>query len=507
MFSSFSDFPKTYHWIILVCLPSVVAISSSSIWIDEGVTVYLASQSSLSGMFTEILSSNGSEIQMPGYMVYMWGWVKLFGVKEITLRASNLPFLILLLFSILLLPRKNEFKIISILLICMSPLVAYYMNEARSTISLFSFSGISLCGTILFCDGSQRQARLGKVVTILSITLGACFNLLAFFVIPAIGAFVLVHYWILKSNPPRIHQLLKAALVSASFLLPLSVYYLWTFARGSGGMRERPTLLNICYAVYEFVGFGGVGPPRNDLRQSFSVLTFEPYVLPIMLFGLVIFGVFTVLLLEKRRNGLFHSVIGEPFLMGFVAGLFLFSVMSFVVSFRFWGRHLLFIYPFVMFFVSRVLVDIFGDANSKHRSLKILLAFFAGFWLYSDFNLRFVEAYQKENYRLAVRTAVELKRPTGAILWVGSPNAAAYYGLDFPELKQPEGWRVIQDAMDVKNRSKSEVDMIVRENREAVLVVFAKDDLFDREHAWRDYVAVHQPRCSFSGRDFSIYIL
>jgi len=58
-----------YKWLIAIFLASLfcaLTISSSSIWIDEGLTAYIASQRSLGSAFSFVMQYRGSEIQMPG---------------------------------------------------------------------------------------------------------------------------------------------------------------------------------------------------------------------------------------------------------------------------------------------------------------------------------------------------------------------------------------------------------------------------------------------------------
>jgi len=74
-----------------------LSISNQSLWIDEGLTAWLASQHGLSGLFhaMRVASEATTQPLEPAYHLYTWGWVKVFGVSEFALRASNIPFAVL----------------------------------------------------------------------------------------------------------------------------------------------------------------------------------------------------------------------------------------------------------------------------------------------------------------------------------------------------------------------------------------------------------------------------
>ena len=147
--------------LLLVCLffaISVIPISSTSIWIDEATTAYLASQDTFFALLDKFLTLSTSESLMPGYILYSWIWEKAFGHSELSLRLSNLPPFLLLLLSVYFLPRKASFRFTIIAIFSLSPFIWYNMNEARSTIAIFSFAGLSLVGLLYyFSQKSETQ--------------------------------------------------------------------------------------------------------------------------------------------------------------------------------------------------------------------------------------------------------------------------------------------------------------------------------------------------------------
>ena len=65
--------------------------------------------------------------------------------------------------------------------------------------------------------------------------------------------------------------------VTAPCFVCLAAYYLYTLLIGAKGMIVKPGLPNLAFATYELLGFGGLGPPRNVLREAPSLHTFFPY--------------------------------------------------------------------------------------------------------------------------------------------------------------------------------------------------------------------------------------
>src|SRR5262245_55615426 len=141
---------KCFFWFVFFCAISVIPISSASMWIDEATTAYLASQDTFFALIDTFSNLTSSESLMPGYILYTWICEKGFGHSEISLRLSNLPPFLLLLLSIYFLPRKAVFRFTVITLFTLSPFMWYNINEARSTISIFSFAGMTLVGLLYY---------------------------------------------------------------------------------------------------------------------------------------------------------------------------------------------------------------------------------------------------------------------------------------------------------------------------------------------------------------------
>ena len=66
-----------------------VAISRQSFWIDETETAMKAVQPTLAGWWQLLYAEHNSNLQLPLYMFYIWGWARVFGASEFALRAAK----------------------------------------------------------------------------------------------------------------------------------------------------------------------------------------------------------------------------------------------------------------------------------------------------------------------------------------------------------------------------------------------------------------------------------
>lgn len=87
------------RWIVLLLgislMAGLVAVSPESFWIDEGWTAFFAAQPDFGSLAAAMKIETVSDVQVPFYVAYLWVWEKAFGPGEWTLRAANLPWLLL----------------------------------------------------------------------------------------------------------------------------------------------------------------------------------------------------------------------------------------------------------------------------------------------------------------------------------------------------------------------------------------------------------------------------
>ena len=116
----------------LTILVGLLAIRPDSLWIDEANSASKAIQPNLSAFVGLLKTDRGSDLQMPAYMVALWGWEKIFGKTEYALRSLNIMFFLSALAAVWLgLRGPAGRRWIFTLLACSSAYLWAYLSEAR----------------------------------------------------------------------------------------------------------------------------------------------------------------------------------------------------------------------------------------------------------------------------------------------------------------------------------------------------------------------------------------
>jgi 4-amino-4-deoxy-L-arabinose transferase-like glycosyltransferase len=498
------------YWSIFFLILILIPISNYSIWVDESMTAFIASQPTIFEFYYKMLGTNLSESQMPGYMLYIWTWIKVFGFSEISLRLSNVPFLFFFILVLLSSPLDKWTKLIIAGISCFSPIIWFYLNEARYVILIFSASGICITSIIYYFNGNLQQKKFGIILFTLSTMFGISLNMLFLFFLLPITVFALLFAFRTDANLKQCIQewLISIAIIAIS-CISWMFYYIWTVQKGAGGMLETPGIGNIAYTLYEFFGFIGIGPPRDVLRehQSFQViLSYLPLIIPLLLSYLALVG---LIVYQFKKN--LKILLFNPFFISFVIGFVSFLLVAYAFQFRFWGRHLIFIYPFLIFYISEVIIQSINNHSIKKAYFIIASAFLVLFGI-SNFNIRFSEAYQKENNKLAVETAVNFADTDKDIIWISYGGLCAeYYGLrsNISNDNVPLDWPHIRTVELIIARD----PQLVKEKLEAyrmkgaIIVFFNKSLDYDKNEVFKNFIKNHETTLLMKNSGFMIYDL
>jgi hypothetical protein len=294
----------------------------------------------------------------------------------------------------------------------------------------------------------------------------------------------------------------KPVLFSAPFFLILGGYYLWMILEGSGGrLRQHdgaaPDLRHIVFVFYEFFGFLGLGPPRNVLRAAQSLDVFTPYLIWVIPFALLLLSVGgSVVFLSRKSSKNIGWFLKSPYLWGFVFGYLCFCFFAFLMNFVFYGRHMIFLYPYFIFVIAYVISQMWHNGNLLgFRNIVIVGLLFM--YLISDIRLRYQSEYSKDNYRLAVRTAMSISGPHTPIYWAANLTNGAFYGLFYSNvdpsiIEIPPSWRRIRKAYFASNWSYGVIKRQIGIFDSAVLVL-SKPDLFDTRGGWHSFIKKNNP--------------
>jgi hypothetical protein len=456
---------------VLLCL----GVSGVSLWIDEGYSVRLAIQTSLTAWANTLSSMRGSDPQMPGYYLYLWAWARIFGISEWALRLANFPWAVLFTASL----AWGAECVLNIrrawLIVCLSPFLWFYMNEARPYAMVIGISMITTVAAVAYTENPQRfpHAPWWGMVSLLVLW---SIHMLTIVLAPSLLLFIYVMRTV--SFKQFVKEWFLPVVVTAPCFVGLAAYYLYTLLGGRGGQLEKPGLSNLAFAIYEFLGFGGLGPPRNVLRETPSLHTFFPY-LPSLALGAVAFGVVVLVILFHKRGSTERRVVFGLFI-SFAAGLFLTLALSYAAHFRVLGRHMATFFPLFALFLLTGLLAGRTRRNSKMVACALLLLGIT--WSISDFRQRLLPSYEKDDYRDAAALARSALARGEPVLWLAHADTARYYGLRITEALNPESVPPPDATAAVSGAcSRRWFEQALQEHRAVLVVMSDKPDLFDRD--------------------------
>jgi hypothetical protein len=393
---------------------------------DEVSTAIIACQRSVGEWWQALLKDSGSTVQMPLYIVYIWGWEKVFGHAEWVLRAANLPWVAL---GLLALPRRQVFLL---LVVVLSPFTWYYVNEARPYAMQLGASLLILGALWRLAQADNDRERGNPEGGAEALWLGGfLFGLLIL-----AGSSLLGVIWVAAAlgsavallGFPKLGCLFRRHLVQLAIFLAilccLALYYLWSLKAGAKASYGTTSTANILFAAYEVLGLAGFGPGRGQIREQ-GLASFYPYFILLGLhtiaLGIVIgAGCWSVL----RRPSARASILVFVWVSG--AGVLLIAA-GIVKHVSVLGRH----FTPVVSMTSALIAT--GIAWLWHRSKagKIVATAFLALSLGSSLCIRFAERHAKEDYRQAATLALAAVAQGQVVCWSGNGMCAEYYGLHF----------------------------------------------------------------------------
>lgn len=440
-----SRFKKIWTWLAIILIAGIF-ISPDSFWIDEGNTAYRAMQPDLLSWFSALTTINGSDAQMPGYMLYVWVWQKFSGNSEFALRMSNLPWLFLIIFALRRFPM-------AVIVALTSPFILNYLNELRPYLMQIAGASVAVNGISRLTENARsgwRRILAGCLIMCASSLLGVLWSL---------GALV----YVITEEPSRLkfRWFWQGCLMFFPAFGALGTYYAWTLIKGQGAaLMGGKFVVSLAAATYELLGLAGLGPEKVKLRiDPQSLLEYSWCLVPAALLcgGTILWSLSRWYAATSRKQVAAAACgIGIPIL--------LLLILVILKDFRVLGRHLA---PMVI-----LLVLLIGKAattaNSRFVSMtdrltriSVLLVITLG--IASSLSLRFAPRHRKDDYRGAVaiaRDAIIRKIP---VLWVADEWTAYFYGMDQGQI----GWKPWRNNMPLPVLNQHE------------LVIVTKPDIYD----------------------------
>jgi hypothetical protein len=442
-----------------------LAISQQSYWIDEALTALKAARPSLGGWWQHIVAEQASDLQMPVYMLYAWGWAKLFGTGEWVLRTANLPWFVggVAAFA---LSFRGLHRLFAAAVVVLSSFAWFYLDEARPYAMQLGLS-LFLVAAIRFLNATSGD--VGKenrwVWTFCAgLWLLAGTSLLGVF---WCGAAVVALVVVLgRARVLDLWRSVRGAwLVLGVGLCGLAVYYLWTLSAGARASTAGTTnLQNAVFIGYELLGFGGLGPGRLEIREA-GLTAFRAHVLP-----LAVYGGFVVVVLVAGAARLGRCAARKLAVVGTVMAVTLGCLLlaGWALHFRVLGRHC------APAFVAVMVVLVAGATELISRRgwwQRLVVAGFLALSLGSCLSARFAARHQKDDYRAAADRARVALAAGQNVWWSADRSGAEFYGVPLRDTatgRADRAWWVVNASAD------SLLDIPLPD-----VVVCSKPDLYD----------------------------
>ena len=478
--------------VVLMVLALTLAIRTESFWTDELSSAFLASQNTWQHLVS-CLGSLGSEAQMPLHIVWLWFWSRFFETGEWALRAANIPWAILAVVSWIGLLRKGSYGMWATGLL-ISPFICYYMNEARPYVMTFATSMLALYALESLCAVSSETCG-SKHTVALVVGIGLCVgaSMLNLILVPSLIAYLMMRLSgasVLKGW----RNLMRYNLGTLGNLLVLlggiAAYYLFTLVQGHGGQREPFTWINASYAIYEMLGFGGLGAPRILLRELSVASVLSRYGTTLVL-GLIVWCLVVAVMWLRRREILQDPIVRAAW-TGLVVGILALAGSATFFKVSLWGRHFMVVMPLLLLGLAGAL-----DAARKGAPLasKLSLLVLIGLFAVSSVRQRGLDDYRKDPLREAVAELREIIRqsPSKPVVMVSSPLALWYYGEDMTFFVTPVfGWS------DARSRRWQSV------HSEYVILVH-RADKFDPQGNWTSSLGTAKAKLLWQSGNIKIY--
>ncbi len=473
--------------LVFVTLIAAIAVSNQSLWIDEGNSAMKAIQPSFVLFWEKMKELGGSDLQMPLYMGLLWAWEKIFGDSEYALRALNIPFFILSAAVLLYLwDAERRLKLAFIYLICFSPLLWVYLDEARPYV--LQFFGATFVVVALW--NQSKTPSLDKNLSVFCIgALALCGSSLTgviftfWFGLAFLVILIRQHVWhsIFSSK-----QNLVALLVTSIGMCVLGLYYFWTLTQGARASGVGKTdLLSIGFCLYELLGFSGLGPDRLSLREH-GITALKPFLLSLgsLVVVLIALGTSSMVLFTKgSRTDRNEYLIFAAVLCGAVSML----AIGYIAHFRVLGRHLMPVLPFILLLLSLGIIELWQTEKKLSRAVVLSLCLLL---MLSCISTRFSARFAKDDYRTAAQIAKSSLESGKTIWWAADSATANYYGLEFDE-----------KLINIFSFSKSDLQNAPAPS----LVLLSKVDIYDSNRFISDYLAKNIFTNIKNIKAFSIY--
>ena len=417
-------------WAALALVVCGLAISNQSFWIDEANTAVRAGQPTLVKWWQEMMILKGSDLQMPGYMVFAWGWEKLVGLNEYALRAGNAPWFLLGLIAMFRAVTASRLQKCLALVVLTNPLIWQYLNEARPYAMQIGMSSVVFFS--LYRLGCEQNAPCRERYWIIALCVSSLIlstsSLLAML---WLGAYLVAA--VLSTSMVRLRRLAQEYwlcwVLTFTLLFALGLYYLWTLHVGgrAAALEHATGFKNVPFILYELLGFNGLGPGRLAIRTG-GLHAFLPWLPWLAIYAAVLLPVLVLGWRQVVASMPLWTLVCWAGAFATVAAFIL--AMGVAVGFRVLGRHFLPALPLILFMLG---AGVNALLSRRGQVGQVVIVGFLGLTLVSSLNLRFSERHAKDDYRGAAMLGRQALARGESVWWSACLEGAEVYHLPVAE--------------------------------------------------------------------------
>ena len=475
-------------------LVSGVAIDSRSFWIDEFGTWLISQQPSLATWWKEFLAYPDSDGQLPFYHFFIYGWSKLFGGSEYSLRAANVPWLILTFYGLWKSALPKELRLLWIGALSIHSFTWFYLNEARPYILVMSGAALTCSGLTHLMGAADRRAEAsvargiplyltGGTIMVAGSILGALW----------VASTALALLWLYRANLKVLLVALWSQrlllLLCFAFALSIVLVALNSFLHGARPSPIKFSVLGVGYGFIELLGMAGIGPGRNELRQVISLVQIIPMAVLAGIGSYV--AVNSAQCLPRREFW--------PLMLAALVPLTMLMFIGELISMRVVGRH------FGVLVVPLALGYAYWVYRIPESAIRAALGLIVVMGLVvSSVLIRVSPHHNKDDYARAAALACEGLQPNDIVWWVADPRGGAYYGavsiqaLRTERLRRTDGrWIAIACGSPTWHDPQT--------SPSPKRIVLSKPDLYDVDGTISSYVAKHRFRKEAEFSTFTIF--
>jgi hypothetical protein len=415
---------RPWLWLLVALSLTLLMPTNDSIWIDEAQTAGYATEPTFHTWLNRLKNEAGSEAQMPLGMAVAWVSGKIFGTAEWQLRSINVLWACATVFIFWLIGCRFQAPALA-LVAAVDPFVWFYTNEARPYALQIAAGACLLLAMFELMGGERKRAAWVWLWSLAAIFLAAS-TMLGVIAVAVVSGWIALTLFRERARLRAIEVVVVFG--TMTLLMTVGFYYLGTLRRGAGGAKLWPVGFgNLAFSAYEILGFAGLGPMRQELRDAvsrgFVAELMRPYLLLLISFAAVTAATASQSVrwyLQTGRRGLGAMLFGVP-----VASAFVLFVAAKAVQFPFWGRHLAPIVPFILVAIG------LPALLSTSRFGKVACSLWLSLCLTSSLELRFALRHKKDDNRSAAVLAKSVLAEGKTVWWSADLRSAEYYGIDF----------------------------------------------------------------------------